>query len=53
LTQIGPEPEKLENSGSKSEKTALPYQDSVISMALNEKHGRYEVHYTQNDAKRA
>ena len=45
------EPEKLKNSGSKSENTALPYRDSVIYMALHEKHGRYEVLYTQNDAK--
>jgi len=46
------EPEKLENFGSKSENTALPYRDSVIYMALHEKHGRNEVHYTKNDEKR-
>jgi hypothetical protein len=31
---------KIENFGSKSENTALPYRDSVIYMALHEKHGR-------------
>ncbi len=35
------------------ENTALPYRDSVIYMALHEKHGRYEVHYTQKRRKKS